>query len=166
MKFIDLIKLYCKEPKQIRYGIRDFKNKTQRKFFKKLKRMVYDWENKTFYNINITDHYKNNAYQEYYFYDKTVTFARLNPVIVVMRELDIYFEHLGRLEIQNLEVDTQNEELITVIIHTKRPGFIIGKGGSTMDYFTKRLTELFGKKTQINIIEIKNDINEPIYIGY
>ena len=145
MKIIDLIKLYCKEPKQIRYGIRDFKNKIQKNFFKKLKRMVYDWENKTFYNINITDHYKNNAYQEYYFCDKTVTFARLNPVIVVMRELDIYFEQLGRLGIQNLEVDTQNEEL---------------------DYFKKRLTELFGKKTQINIIEIKNDINDPIYIGY
>ena len=47
-----------------------------------------------------------------------------------------------------------------------RPGYLIGKGGQTIDYFEKRLSELFAKKTKIKIVEVKKDINEPIYIGY
>ena len=98
---------------------------------------------------------------------KTVTFARLNPVITVIREIDLYFDNrFGNLRIPKIDVDTQNEEEITVTIHTMRPGYLIGKGGQTIDYFEKRLSELFAKKTKIKIVEVKKDINEPIYIGY
>lgn len=167
MKTIERIKLYCKNPKCIAYDIKDWKDSLTLKFYHKLKEMLYKFENKTYYNINITQHYKNNQYQEYYFLDKTVTFARLNPVITVMREIDLYFDkRFGNIRIPKIDVDTQNEEEITVTIHTMRPGYLIGKGGQTIDYFEKRLSELFAKKTKIKIVEVKKDINEPIYIGY
>lgn len=167
MKTIERIKLYCKSPKCIAYDFRDWKDSLTLKFYHKLKEMLYSFENKTYYNINITQHYKNNQYQEYYFLDKTVTFARLNPVITVIREIDLYFDNrFGNLRIPKIDVDTQNEEEITVTIHTMRPGYLIGKGGQTIDYFEKRLSELFAKKTKIKIVEVKKDINEPIYIGY
>lgn len=166
MKFIERIKLFIKEPNQIKYWFRDWKQITTKRFYLKLKRMVYDWENKTFYSKNMCEEYGKSQYCEYMFLDKTVTFARMNPVFVVVRELDIYFQSLGRLEIPNINVDTQNEDLITVTIWTARPGFIIGKGGSTIKMFENKLSEMFNKTTKIVINEVKNDINSPVYVGY
>lgn len=164
--FFDRIKLYFKEPKCIKYDIRDWKDSLTKKFYRKLKRMVYNWENKTFYSKNIYEHYGKTPYSEYFFLDKTVTFARMNSVYIVIREFDLYFENFNRLQIPSINVDTQDENVITITIHTSRPGFIIGKGGQTINYFTKKFTELFNKETKINIVEVKKDINEPVYIGY
>lgn len=166
MKFTERIKLYCKDPKCVGYDIKDFKDELTINFYKKLKKMVYDWENKIFYSKNIYETYGKSPYCEYMFLDKTVTNARLNPVFTVVHELDIYFQNLGRLEIHNINVDTQNEHLITVTICTGRPGFIIGKGGSTIKHFENKLSEMFNKPTKIVIKEVKNDINSPVYVGY
>ena len=84
MKTIERIKLYCKSPKCIAYDFRDWKDSLTLKFYHKLKEMLYSFENKTYYNINITQHYKNNQYQEYYFLDKTVTFARLICILIIV----------------------------------------------------------------------------------
>lgn len=46
-------------------------------------------------------------------------------------------------------------KLITVTIHTARPGVIIGKGGSEVDKLKEELKKITNKDVQINIFEIK-----------
>lgn len=46
-------------------------------------------------------------------------------------------------------------KLITVTIHTSRPGIIIGKGGQEVDKLKEELKNITKKEVQINIFEIK-----------
>lgn len=46
-------------------------------------------------------------------------------------------------------------KLVTVTIHTARPGMIIGKGGQEVDKLKEELKKLTKKEVQINISEIK-----------
>jgi small subunit ribosomal protein S3 len=46
-------------------------------------------------------------------------------------------------------------KLITVTIHTARPGIVIGKGGQEVDKLKEELKKLTHKEIQINIFEIK-----------
>lgn len=46
-------------------------------------------------------------------------------------------------------------KLITVTIHTARPGLVIGKGGQEVDKIKEELKKLTKKEVQINIFEIK-----------
>jgi small subunit ribosomal protein S3 len=46
-------------------------------------------------------------------------------------------------------------KLITVTIHTARPGIVIGKGGQEVDKLKEELKKITKKEVQINIFEIK-----------
>ncbi len=46
-------------------------------------------------------------------------------------------------------------KLVTVTIHTSRPGIIIGKGGSEVDKLKEELKKITKKDVQINIFEVK-----------
>ncbi len=46
-------------------------------------------------------------------------------------------------------------KLITITIHTSRPGIIIGKGGQEVDKLKEELKKITSKEVQINIYEIK-----------
>jgi len=46
-------------------------------------------------------------------------------------------------------------KLVTVTIHTARPGIVIGKGGAEVDKLKEELKKLTKKDVQINIYEIK-----------
>ena len=46
-------------------------------------------------------------------------------------------------------------KLITVTIHTSRPGAIIGKGGQEVDKLKEELRKITNKEVQINIFEVK-----------
>lgn len=46
-------------------------------------------------------------------------------------------------------------KLVTVTVHTARPGIVIGKGGQEVDKLKEELKKLTGKDVQINIFEIK-----------
>lgn len=46
-------------------------------------------------------------------------------------------------------------KLITVTIHTARPGLIIGKGGKEVDKLKEELKKVCNKEVQINIFEVK-----------
>src|SRR6187402_2319809 len=46
-------------------------------------------------------------------------------------------------------------KLITVTIHTARPGIVIGKGGQEVDKLKEELKKITKKDVQINIFEIK-----------
>lgn len=166
MKVIDTIKVYVKYPKCIIYDIRDKKSKLIKKFYHKLKQMVYSYENETFYMKNMYENFGKDGYCDYMFPDKTVTFARMNPVMMIIREIDLYFENYNKPQIGTIEVNNQDKETITVTIHTENPGNLIGSHGKNINYFRNRLSELFNKKTEIKIIEIKNNIDKPVYFGY
>ena len=46
-------------------------------------------------------------------------------------------------------------KLVTVTIHTARPGIIIGKGGKEVDKLKEELKKITRKEIQINIFEVK-----------
>lgn len=49
----------------------------------------------------------------------------------------------------------RTQKLISVTIHTARPGIIIGKGGKEVDKLKEELKKITGKDIQINIYEVK-----------
>jgi len=56
-------------------------------------------------------------------------------------------------------------KLITVTIHTARPGIIIGKGGQEVDKLKEELKKITKKEVQINIFEIKGPELDAIVVG-
>ncbi|MDA3817941.1 MAG: 30S ribosomal protein S3 [Prolixibacteraceae bacterium] len=46
-------------------------------------------------------------------------------------------------------------KLVTITVHTSRPGIIIGKGGQEVDKLKEELKKITSKEVQINIFEIK-----------
>ena len=61
---------------------------------------------------------------------------------------------LGKAGISKIVIE-RTLKLITVTIHTARPGIIIGKGGKEVDKLKEELKKLTTKEVQINIFEIK-----------
>ena len=49
----------------------------------------------------------------------------------------------------------RTQKLVTVTIHTARPGIIIGKGGQEVDKLKEELKKITNKDIQINIFEVK-----------
>ena len=49
----------------------------------------------------------------------------------------------------------RTQKLVTVTIHTARPGIIIEKGGQEVDKLKEELKKITGKDIQINIFEVK-----------
>ncbi|MBM3403591.1 MAG: 30S ribosomal protein S3 [Bacteroidetes bacterium] len=56
-------------------------------------------------------------------------------------------------------------KLITVTIHTARPGIIIGKGGAEVDKLKEELKKLTTKEIQINISEIKRPELDAVIVA-
>lgn len=61
---------------------------------------------------------------------------------------------LSRASIAKIIIE-RTLKLVTVTIHTARPGVIIGKGGSEVDKLKEELKKLTKKEIQINIFEVK-----------
>ena len=70
---------------------------------------------------------------------------------------EIYHCSLQRFNIQGITMDYSNDNFIKVNIITERPGLIIGKNGKDINNLTENLTEYFGKKVNINLIETKTN---------
>ncbi len=56
-------------------------------------------------------------------------------------------------------------KLVTVTVHTARPGIIIGKGGQEVDKLKEELKKITKKEVQINIYEIKRPELDAIIVG-
>ncbi len=56
-------------------------------------------------------------------------------------------------------------KLITVTIHTSRPGIIIGKSGAEVDKLREELKKITKKEVQINIFEIKRPELDATLVG-
>lgn len=57
-------------------------------------------------------------------------------------------------EISNVEI-VRHPQRITIVVHTSRPGIIIGTKGSNIEKIGSRLQKIAGRKIQIKIKEIK-----------
>ena len=58
------------------------------------------------------------------------------------------FAAIPRVEIE------RTGEMVTVFVHTARPGVLIGKKGTKVDEFRQELEKLTGKPVRMKIIEI------------
>lgn len=56
-------------------------------------------------------------------------------------------------------------KLITVTVHTARPGIIIGKGGQEVDKLKEELKKITKKEVQINIYEVKRPELDAVIVS-
>ena len=164
-----MIKLYIKKPYLIWEDIKWWIDKKIDTLHDYLIRKLYNRENKHYFDKFIKGSY------EFIIPSDKIKYSVFSPVIVVMHEIEqqfgimssIYnFNTTRRLGIMGIDVDTQDENLITVNIRLRRPGLLIGTGGKDINKLQDRLEYLFNRPVKINIDEVRKDINEPIIIDY
>lgn len=166
MTILDYIKTYVKHPRLIIDTFLDAIDEAKQKRFLRNKFAAYKYEEKNYYDVIVKSSY------EYYVPENKYKRSIYNPMIVVWHELERMFDNgsgvalIRIMGIMGINIDTQNDDFVTVTISLKRPGLLIGKRGSKINELESRLTYLFNRKTKVEIVEVRKDINEPLYIGY
>ncbi len=61
----------------------------------------------------------------------------------------LYHAGVSKIEIE------RTADSIRIIIHTARPGIVIGKRGSEVDFMKKQLVKLTGKEVSLDIVEVR-----------
>ena len=157
MKTIDTLKVYLRHPKYIVQDMRFYTKKYKEK---------YDfWLRKKLLKRILESDICSYTYEMRHQY-KPFNRAMLFPCSVVSMVLSEHFKRVDLLGIHSISVDTQSDEVVTVTITLARPGLIIGKGGKDIDAVRERLSELFGKETNIDIKEIIDVNEEKILFEY
>ena len=64
------------------------------------------------------------------------------------------YTRLAKASVSKIVIE-RTLKLITVTVHTARPGVIIGKGGQEVDKLKEELKKITSKEVQINIVELK-----------
>ncbi|MGQ9572666.1 MAG: 30S ribosomal protein S3 [Dehalococcoidia bacterium] len=90
------------------------------------------------------------GWQSRWFADKHYT-DLLHEDLAIRRTLS---EMLADAGVSNVEID-RNANQVTVTIHTARPGIVIGRGGQRVDEVRNELERLTGRRTRVNIVEIR-----------
>lgn len=67
--------------------------------------------------------------------------------------------------VSTIETERKANNVVTVSIHTAKPGLVIGKGGSEVEKLRKELRQLTGRIVNINIIEIKKPDLDAKLVG-
>lgn len=157
MKTVDTLKIYLRHPKCI---VKDIQFYT-----KKYKEDYEFWLRKKILNGFLNSESCTYTYKTRHEY-KPFNKAMLFPCSIVSMVLAEYFQRVDLLGIHSISVDTQSDEAVTVTITLARPGYLIGKGGKDIDAVMERLSELFGKETNIDIKEIHDANEEKILFEY
>ena len=147
MKTVEILKAYLRHPKCI---VPDMKFYT-----KKYKEKYEFWLRKKLLKRILESDICSYTYETRHQY-KHFNRAMLFPCSIVSMVLAEHFQRVDLLGIHSISVDTQSDEAVTATIVLARPGLLIGKGGKDIDVVRERLSELFGKETNIDIKEIKN----------
>lgn len=66
--------------------------------------------------------------------------------------------------VSKVEIERTRDE-VKIILHTARPGVVIGAKGAEVDKLKERLEDLIDRRVSINIIEIKNPDMDARLIG-
>ncbi len=93
-------------------------------------------------------------------YAPTKDFSKyLNNDIKIRAYLE---KNLGDAGISKIEIE-RNKRRTEVIIHTVKPGIIIGRGGEEIEKLKKILSKLVDESVQVSVVDLKNaDINAKI----
>ena len=71
-------------------------------------------------------------------------------------------EHLKNAGIAKVEIE-RNAKKTEVVIHTSKPGVMIGHGGEEIEKLKKQLSKIADENVQISIVDIKNaDLNAAL----
>ncbi|HNT41307.1 MAG: 30S ribosomal protein S3 [Bacteroidales bacterium] len=73
-------------------------------------------------------------------------------------------ERLSKASLSKIVIE-RTLKLITVTIHTARPGIIIGKGGQEVDKLKEELRKITNKEVQINIFEVKRPDLDAVIVS-
>ena len=93
--------------------------------------VIYDWESKWFAERDYTD--------------------RLHQDLELRR---FVLNELPDAAISRIEID-RNANLVTVTIHTAKPGIVIGRGGAKVEDLRNALERFSGGRVRVNIQEIR-----------
>jgi small subunit ribosomal protein S3 len=93
--------------------------------------IIYDWQSKWF------------ADRDYH--------KLLQEDLVIRRYFDKELKEAG---ISRVEIE-RNANILTVTVHTAKPGIVIGRGGQKVDELRTSLEKLTGKRVRVNIQEIR-----------
>jgi len=145
--FVDRIKIYCKYPKYVIYDAKICINRHKENVLFSIRKKIIN----SFLNRACKCRFNTN--------DGQINSAILFPCTIVSMVLLEHFKRIDWLGIHSISVDTRSDEVVTATIALARPGLLIGKGGKDIDAVRERLSELFGKETNIDIKEI-NDVNK------
>ncbi|MEK7563526.1 MAG: 30S ribosomal protein S3 [Patescibacteria group bacterium] len=63
------------------------------------------------------------------------------------------------------QIDIDRNKKTTVVIHTSKPGVIIGKQGAAIEELRKDLERRFGGSFEVNIQEVRSPDTEPMVIA-
>lgn len=75
---------------------------------------------------------------------------------------EFFAENLKDAGIAKVEVERNNKRT-EIIVHTSKPGVIIGRGGEEIEKLKKQISKLVSEEVQISIVDIKKpDINAQI----
>jgi small subunit ribosomal protein S3 len=66
--------------------------------------------------------------------------------------------------VSRVEIERTRDE-VKVILHTARPGMVIGAKGAEVDKLKEKLEDLIDRRVSVNIIEIKNPDLDAFLIG-
>jgi small subunit ribosomal protein S3 len=80
-----------------------------------------------------------------------------NYTIFLQEDLKLRNAVMGKYQeaaIAKVDIDRQANE-VAIVIHTARPGIVIGRGGQRVDEMRQYLEKIIGKKIRLNIQEIR-----------
>lgn len=92
---------------------------------------IYDWQSKWFADQGYRD--------------------LLREDIAIRRYIT---DHLRDAGVSRVEIE-RNANIVTVTVHTAKPGIVIGRGGQKVDELRGTLEQLTGKRVKLNINEIR-----------
>ncbi|MFC2170495.1 30S ribosomal protein S3 [Calditrichota bacterium] len=84
-------------------------------------------------------------------FDETTFADKLAEDLMLRRYLNQRLQNAG---ISNIEIE-RTPKLITVSLHTARPGIVIGRKGTEVDKLKAELASITGKDVQLNVFEVK-----------
>ena len=62
---------------------------------------------------------------------------------------------LANASIAKIDIERQGRQAVKVIVHSARPGVVIGRKGQHVDQIKEELTKLTGKNVALDIIEVR-----------
>ncbi|NOZ74412.1 MAG: 30S ribosomal protein S3 [FCB group bacterium] len=103
----------------------------------------------------------NKAWRSNWFASKKTFAAEFEEDTQIRKYLKARLPNAG---ISKIEI-SRTSKIVTVTIHTARPGIVIGKGGEEVTRLKKEVKQLTKKDVQINISEIKRPELDAALVG-